>query len=115
MAAQTTALTFHRSNGEKLTSTTSGHTVSSVKLVLEEARTPQGNQTISEYKLSVIHSAVDADGVDLGSKCVAGAFVKFPLGTTEAVIVSVETILRDIVAGDEFANSIRTGNWNSHS
>lgn len=115
MAAQLTALTFYRSNGDNLKSTTSGHTASSVKLVLEKARTPSGNQTVAEYELSVVQTAVDASGNDLGPKCVGTLSFKYPLGCTEAVIAATESIMRDICAGDEFANSIRTLEWNSHS
>lgn len=111
MAAQTTALTEFSTIGDKRTYTTSGHTVSSSKVVVNKRKVPVGAQTTSEFLVEVVHSTVDAEGKTLPSKINMTASVKFPIDGQTSERDAVLAIFRDIIAGDEFANSVSTGEF----
>jgi hypothetical protein len=111
MAAQTTALTEFRDNGDSKTYTTAGHLTSSPKLVIQKRRVPTGSQVIAETTVSVIQAGVDANGDVMDNMVSFVATVKYPLGMTEASINAAQTIFNDIVAGDEFNLAVDTQNW----
>lgn len=108
MAAMTTALTEFSTNGDSRTYTTSGHTVSNPKLVTQKRRVPVGNQTVQESTISVIHGTVDANGLALPSKVAMSVTVRSPIDSADTAVADALAILRDIVAGDEFANTVTT-------
>lgn len=111
MAAMTTALVEFANNGNSRTSTTSGHTAIRPKLVIEKRRVPEGNQVISEYSCKVVHATVDADSLVLSQKVTFEAIVRYPVLGASADIAAALVIFRDIVAGDEFGNSVDTQEW----
>jgi hypothetical protein len=111
MAGMTTALTEFSNNGNSRTSTYTGHTASEPKLVIEKRRVPEGNQTTIEYRAKVVSSIEDVDGVVLGQKVSFEACVTYPLAGIAADVTAALTIFRDIIAGDEFANSVSTQEW----
>lgn len=111
MAAMTTVLTEFSNNGNSRTSTTSGHTAVSPKLVIEKRRVPEGNQTVSEYSCKVVHATEDVDGLVLSNKVSFEVIGRFPLLGQAADVTAALAILRDVVAGDEFGNSITTQEW----
>lgn len=111
MAAMTTALTEFSQSGNSRTSTTSGHTSVSPKLVIEKRRVPEGNQTMIEYSCKVVHATVDADGLTLSQKVSFEAAVRYPVAGQAADVTAALAVFRDIIAGDEFANSTNTQEW----
>lgn len=111
MAAMTTVLTEFSDNGNSRTYTTSGHTASSPKLVIQKRKVPEGNQTIAESTVSVIHATTDADSQVLSQKVSFTATIRYPIDGQSSDITAVETIFRDIIAGDEFANTVDTQEW----
>lgn len=111
MAAMSTALTEFSTNGDSRTYTTSGHLASKPKLVIQKRRVPVGNQTIQETVISVIHAGVDAGGLTVASKVSMSVTVRVPLDVVGTTVADVLAILKDIVAGDEFAATVTTQNF----
>lgn len=108
MAAMATALTEFNDTVNSRTYTTSGHTTSKPKLVLQKRRVPSGNQVVSEDVISVIHGTEDSNGDSLDQKIVMSVTVRKPINAIAADISAALVILRDVVAGDEFANTVNT-------
>lgn len=111
MAAMATALTEFANNGNSRTSTTLNHTATMPKLVIEKRRVPEGNQTIVEYSVKVVHAVVDGGGVILSNKISFEAVVRYPVASAAAGIAAALVIFKDVIAGDEFANSVSTQEW----
>jgi len=108
MAAMTTALTEFSDNGDSRTYTTSGHTVSKPKLVIQKRRVPQGNQTVQETSVSVLHATEDANSLILPQKVSFSAVFRSPIDGQSSDVTAALAIFRDIIAGDEFANAVST-------
>lgn len=111
MASMTTVLTEFSTMGNSRTSTTSGHTVVKPKLVIEKRRVPEGNQTMAEYSCKVVHATEDANGEILSNKVSFETVVRYPVLGASADVTAALAIIRDIIAGDEFANSVTTGEF----
>lgn len=111
MAAMTTVLTEFANNGNSRTSTTSGHTAALPKLVIEKRRVPEGNQVMIEYSAKVIQAVQDADGITLSNKVSFEAVVRYPVAGISATRDAALVIFRDVIAGDEFGNSVATQEW----
>jgi hypothetical protein len=111
MAAMTTVLTEFSNNGNSRTSTYTGHTASEPRLVIEKRRVPEGNQTIAEYQAKVVSSTEDSAGEILSSKVSFEATVRYPIAGIADDVTAALAIFRDIIAGDEFGNSVTTQEW----
>lgn len=111
MAAMTTALTEFSNNGNSRTCTTPSHTAAKPRLVIEKRKVPEGNQTMVEYTVKVIHSTVDSEGLVLAQKVTFEGSGRYPLAGSQTDIDAALVIFRDIIAGDEFANSVSTQEW----
>jgi len=111
MAAMTTALAGFSNYGNSRTSTYTGHTTQEPRLVIEKRRVPEGNQTVAEYSMKVLSSTEDSDGTILAQKVSLEAIVRMPVTGIVADVEAALVIFRDIIAGDEFANSIATQEW----
>lgn len=111
MAAMTTVLTEFSNNGNSRTCTTTGHTAVKPKLVIEKRRVPVGNQTMCEFSVSVIHATEDSEGEIITQKVAFDITGKYPVNGQSTDIDAALAIARDIVAGDEYANSITTQEW----
>jgi hypothetical protein len=111
MAAMTTALTEFSNMGNSRTSTYTGHTALEPRLVIEKRRVPEGNQTMVEYSFKVVSSTEDSDGEILQNKVSFEAVVRYPVLGLSTDVDAALVIFRDIVAGDEFANSVDTQEW----
>jgi hypothetical protein len=79
--------------------------------VIQKRRVPEGNSTIVESVISVIHATEDADGVILSQKIAGEVKVRYPVDGLSTDVDAMLVILRDIVAGDEFANTVDTQEW----
>jgi hypothetical protein len=111
MAAMSTALTVFADNGNARTYTTSGHTAADPRLVLQRRRVPEGNSTVLEDTVTVLSGTEDSDGAVLPQKVLFTATVRRPISGISARVDSALAIFRDIVAGDEFANTVTTQEW----
>lgn len=111
MAAMVTALTEFSDKENSRTYTTSGHTASKPKLVIQKRKVPQGNATVCETEISVIHATTDASSAVLQQKVNMSVNVRYPIDGQSSDISAVLAILRDIVAGDEFGTTVTTQNY----
>lgn len=111
MAAMTTVLTEFANNGNSRTSTLTGHTAVSPRLVIEKRRVPEGNQTMVEYGCKVVYATTNADGEVLQNKITFEIVARHPLLGQSADVASALAIISDIVVGDEYANSVSTQEW----
>lgn len=111
MAAMTTVLTEFANNGNSRTSTLANHTAVRPRLVIEKRRVPEGNQTMVEYSAKVVEATVDAAGAVLANKVSLEVIGRYPLNGDSADVTATLATFRDIVAGDEFANSLTTQEW----
>jgi hypothetical protein len=108
MAAMSTALVEFADNGNSRTYTRTGHTASSPKLVLQKRRVPVGSQTVLEDVISVLETTEDADGAILAQKVMFTATIRRPIDGQSDDVTSALAVFRDIVAGDEFTNTVST-------
>jgi hypothetical protein len=111
MAAMSTALTEYSNNGDSRTSALSTHTFSKPNIVIEKRKTPVGSQTVAEYSVSVIYATEDSNGDVLSSKVAFTGTFRAPINGTASDITTALATFRDIIAGDEFANSVNTLEW----
>lgn len=111
MAAMTTALVEFSNLQNSRTSNTAGHTSLKPKLVIEKRRVPDGNQTMVEYSFKVVQATEDVDGVVIANKVSFEAISRYPLNGDYAEVTASLGIFKDIVNGDEFANSVATQQW----
>lgn len=112
MAGMTTVLTEFANNGNSRTSTLVGHTASQPMLVIEKRVVPDGNQSLSKYSAKVVYKTTDVDALVLPNKIIMEASVSIPInGDQGGENAAALAYFRDIVAGDEFGNSILTQEW----
>lgn len=111
MAAMTTVLTEFSNNGNSRTSTLSSHTVLKPCLVIEKRKVPASNIAIGESSIKVLLATEDADGNILASKVSFEVIVRQPVNGQSAEVTSGLATFRDIVAGDEIANTVTTQEW----
>lgn len=111
MAAMTTVLTEFSNNGNSRTSTLTGHTAAKPRLVIEKRRVPEGSQTMIEYSFKVVYSTEDDDGMVLSNKVSFEMIVRYPIAGQAADVTAALAIVADVIAGDEFANSVSTQEW----
>lgn len=111
MAAMTTVLTEFSTSGNSRTSTYSGHTAVKPKIVIEKRRVPEGNQTMVEQSIKVVEATEDADGMVLSQKVSFEAVSRYPINGDGTEVTSALAIFRDLIAGDEYANSVNTQNF----
>lgn len=108
MAAMATALTEFSDNGNSRTYTQVTHTAAEPKLVLQRRKVPSGNQTVLEDTITVLESTEDSAGLLLASRVTFTATIRRPVDGIAADVTSALAVFRDIVAGDEFANTVTT-------
>lgn len=111
MPAMATVLTEFSNNGDSRTSTLAAHTVSKPQLVIEKRKVPVGNQLVAESTVSVIVTSTDGSGDVLPSKYNLTVSARLPIGGQAADQSLALTVLRDIIASDEFANTLDTQEW----
>lgn len=103
MAAMSTSLTEFATLGDSRTYTTTGHSASRPKLVIQKRKVPVGNQTVAETSVAVIHATEDADGALLPSKVSVTYTIRYPVDSGDTALANALTIAKDLVASDEMA------------
>lgn len=111
MAAMTTALTEFSDNGNSRTYTYGSHSVGKPSMVLQRRKVPSGAQVVAEDVISVLQGAEDADGVALAPRVMFTITLRRPINGIAADRATALATLRDIVAGDEFSNTLDTQEW----
>jgi hypothetical protein len=79
--------------------------------VLQRRRTGAGQNSVLEDTITVLSSTEDSDGAILSSKVTFSATVRRPLDGIAADVTAALAIFRDVIAGDEFANTVSTQEW----
>lgn len=105
MAALATTLTLFSDKENNRTWTTSGHTVSRPKLVIQKRRVPVGNQIIQEDTISVLQSGLDAAGAVIAQKASFMLQVRQPINMVGTTVADALVIFRDIVQSTEFGTT----------
>lgn len=111
MGALITALTEFSDQGNTRICTTSGHTASLPKLVIQKRKTATTTEGSNELKISVVHGTQDADSNILSSRVVGEVTVRYPVQGQASDISAVLTILQDIAQSDEFVSNVSSQNW----
>lgn len=111
MAAMTTALTEFSDNGNSRTYTYTGHTAVEPRLVLQKRKVATGSTSVLEDIVSVVSSTEDSAGELLQSKVLFEMKVRRPANGIAADVTAALAIIRDIIAGDEFTNTVSTQEW----
>jgi hypothetical protein len=113
MAGQTLVLTEFSNNGNSKTSTLAAHTAIKPVLAIETRKVPTGAQTVYEYAIRLISATLDADSLPIVERVSFSVVVRMPVAGATADRDAMLVAIRDIVAGDEFGNSVATQAWNS--
>jgi len=108
MAAMTTALTEFSDKENSRTYTYAGHTVVKPHLVLQKRKVPAINQVMVEDIVTVLSGTEDAAGDDLDNRITMTATVRRPKDAIAADVDAALVIFRDVIAGDEFGNTVDT-------
>lgn len=111
MAAMTTALTLFSNMGNTRTNALTGNTVLKPKLVVEKRKVASVSQQTSQYEFGILYGTEDSQGAVLDNRVGFKAVVTLPKEGVAADVTAALAIFRDIVAGDEFANSVSTLNF----
>jgi hypothetical protein len=116
MASLSATLTEFSDNGNNRTYTSSGHTATKPKLVIEKRTVPVGSQIMSEFSVMVVQGVNDSEGGVALQKVSMEAKVRYPIVDTDAtdlatVIAAALVLFRDLVASDEFGASVTSQNW----
>lgn len=111
MPAMATVLTEFSTNGDSKTNTLAAHTVSRPQLLIEKRKVPVGNQVVAESTVSIVIATVDASGVIMPTKYNYTITARTPIGGLAADATLALTVLRDVVASDDFANTLATQEW----
>lgn len=111
MASMSTVLTEFADYGNSRTYTQATHSAAEPKLVLQKRKVPSGNQTMIEDSIQVLASTEDSDGAILSPRVTFTVTVRRPIDGIEGDVTAMLAVFRDIVAGDEFANTVSTQEW----
>lgn len=111
MAVMTTALSEFRSIGDSRTFTYGTHSAVEPRLVIQRRKVAAGATSVIEDLFQVVSSTEDSAGEILTSKVVFEAKVRRPVNGITADVTAALAIFRDIVASDEFTNTVNTQEW----
>jgi hypothetical protein len=111
MAAMTTALSEFADNGNSRTYTRTGHTAIMPRLVLQRRTVASGLTSVIEDQISVLSGTKDVDDAPLASRVLFTVTVRRPIHGVATDVTDALAVFRDIIAGDEFANTVNTQEW----
>lgn len=111
MVAMTTVLTEYADNGNSRKYALASHTAVKPQLVIQKRKDASGSGSVAEVSFKVVSTTEDVNGVVLDQKIVFEAIHRSPIDGTAADVTAALAIFRDIVAGDEFANTVSTLEW----
>jgi hypothetical protein len=112
MSNMTTTLKEFSNNGDSITYVQSAtHTAAKPRLVLQKRRVPVGNQTVLEDTVTVLSATVDSNGETLPQRVSFSATIRRPIDGQSSDVADMLAVFRDIIAGDEFGNTVDTQEW----
>jgi hypothetical protein len=111
MAAMSTSLTEFADNGNSRTYTYTGHTAAEPRLVIQRRKTATGATSVIEDIIQVLSATEDAAGELLSSKVLFEAKGRRPVNGIPGDVTAALAIFRDVVASDEFTNTVSTQEW----
>lgn len=112
MASIATTLTEFADQGNTRTYAAPGHTALAPRLVIQRRKVVTGAASIAETGVKLVFGLVDTVGSPLQSKATMDVSFRAPLaGTAGTPFASQLSLLREIVASDEFAIALQSQNW----
>lgn len=111
MAAMSTTLTEFSDLGNSRTYTIPAHTAVKPALVIQKRKVPSGNQTVAEDTIQVLYATADPGGVILPQRTSFVLTFRRPLDGESAIVTAAVALLRDIIASDNFSNTVATQEW----
>ena len=108
MAAMTTVLTEFSDNGNSRVYALPLHTVVKPQMLTQKRKVPTGNQVTIEDVVNVQIATEDVDGAVLPQRVGFQVIVTRPIGHDAADVTAALAIIRDIIASDEFTNTVNT-------
>lgn len=111
MAGMSTVLTEFRDNGDSRTYTQASHTAAEPRLVIQRRIVATGTASMAEDTVQVLSSTEDSSGELLASRVTFEAKVRRPINGIAADVTAALAVFRDIIAGDEFTNTVNTQEW----
>lgn len=111
MAVMTTVLTEFADNGNSRTYTLPSHTATEPRLVIQKRKVAVNGTSMIEDIITSISSTEDAAGVLLDGKISFETKIRRPVNGIAADVTAAQTIHREIVASDNFANTVSTQEW----
>ena len=108
MAAMTTSLTVFDSANNTRTYSLSGHTPAKPRVVVQKRKVSAAATGVSETSVKVVYGTEDSGGELLGARTSFEVIVRNPVNGISTDVDAALAVLRDIIAGDEFANSVAT-------
>lgn len=94
-----------------LKSSFGSHSTFNPRLVIEKRREAINGRPFAEYGFQVVVGTSDAEGNPLPQPCVFFGGLRYPVKGENAQVVIARDIGRDIIASDNFANSVLTLDW----
>lgn len=111
MATISTTLTEYSDNGNTRIYSAPGHTSTQPYLVIQKRNVPASPAGSTELSIRVMKGTNDAQGIPLQARESAEIIVKSPQNGTASDGTAVLTLIREIVASDEFTAAVGTLNW----
>lgn len=111
MAAMATVLTEFSDLGNSRTYTQAAHAAGKPVLVLQKRKVPSGNEVVVEDTITCLAATEDTDGAIMPSRVTFSVTIRRPIGGDAADVTAQLAVFRDIIAGDEFANTVSTQEW----
>jgi len=111
MAAMTTALTEFSDNGNSRTYTYTGHTASEPRLVIQKRKLATGSASMIESSVKTVSSTEDSAGDLLSGKVSIETIIRGPVNGITSDVTAALAVHRDVIAGDEFTNTVSTQEW----
>lgn len=109
MPSMTTTLTELGDSGiNSRTYTLTGHSVNDTRIVISKWKNPGSIDGSAEYNFQVVYSTEDSNGDPTKGNVNFSVTCRSPKNGVSADRDAALVILRDIVASDEFANSVAT-------
>jgi len=108
MSVMTTDLTEFSDYGNSRTYTFDGHSALKPNLVIQKRRVPSQGQQVAEDIITVLTGTVDSEGMMLPQRVSLEVKVRRPINGQSTDVDSVLAVFRDIIASDEFTNSVVT-------
>lgn len=111
MAAMTTPLVQFSDQLNARTYRLPNHTALKPQLVIQKRKVPSGQQSVLEDTITVLSATSDASSVPLAARVSFSVTIRRPNNGSAADVTAMLAYLRDIVAGDEFGNTVTTQDY----